>query len=57
LVIDPSNPLDFAGGTPALAIGYTDSAGELVQRLLPQSQVVKAFNIITAAHALLERPQ
>jgi len=49
LVIDASNPLDFAGGgAPRLAVGYTDSAGELVQRLLPRSQVVKAFNIITA---------
>jgi len=49
LVIDASNPLDFSSGAPALAIGHTDSAGELVQRLLPQSRVVKAFNIITAA--------
>jgi len=48
-VIDVSNPLDFSSGAPALAIGHTDSAGELVQRLLPQSRVVKAFNIITAA--------
>lgn len=50
LVIDPSNPLDFAGDMPTLAIPATDSAGELVQRLLPKSQVVKAFNIVTAAH-------
>jgi 8-hydroxy-5-deazaflavin:NADPH oxidoreductase len=50
LVIDPSNPLDFSGGAPTLAVGYTDSAGELVQRLLPRAHVVKAFNIITAAH-------
>jgi predicted dinucleotide-binding enzyme len=50
LVIDPSNPLDFSTGAPRLAIGHTDSAGELVQRLLPQAQVVKAFNTITAAH-------
>jgi predicted dinucleotide-binding enzyme len=48
LVIDPSNPLDFSGGAPRLAVGYTDSGGELVQRLLPSSHVVKAFNIITA---------
>jgi 8-hydroxy-5-deazaflavin:NADPH oxidoreductase len=50
LVIDPSNPLDFSTGAPTLAIGHTDSAGELVQRLLPASKVVKAFNIITAGH-------
>jgi predicted dinucleotide-binding enzyme len=50
LVIDTSNPLDFSGGAPALAIGHTDSAGETVQRLLPGAKVVKAFNIITAGH-------
>jgi 8-hydroxy-5-deazaflavin:NADPH oxidoreductase len=49
LVIDPSNPLDFSGEVPTLAIS-NDSAGELVQRLLPRSQVVKAFNIVTATH-------
>lgn len=50
LVIDPTNPLDFSSGAPQLALGYTDSAGELVQRLLPEARVVKAFNIITATH-------
>ncbi|HEV2285248.1 MAG TPA: NAD(P)-binding domain-containing protein [Steroidobacteraceae bacterium] len=55
LVIDPSNPLDFAGEVPQLAIPATDSAGELVQRLLPKSQVVKAFNIVTAAHMVQPR--
>ena len=50
LVIDPSNPLDFSGSAPTLLLGHTDSGGEFVQRLLPHSQVVKAFNIITAAH-------
>ncbi len=49
-MIDPSNPLDFSTGAPTLAIGHTDSAGELVQRMLPASKVVKAFNIITAGH-------
>jgi 8-hydroxy-5-deazaflavin:NADPH oxidoreductase len=55
LVIDPSNPLDFSGDEPMLAIARTDSAGELVQRLLPRSQVVKAFNIVTAAHMVHPR--
>ena len=52
IVIDTSNPLDFSGELPTLAIPATDSAGELVQRLLPRSHVVKAFNIVTAAHML-----
>lgn len=55
VVIDASNPLDFAGGRPALAIGHTDSAGEAVQRLLPEARVVKAFNIITAGHMVQPR--
>lgn len=50
IVIDPSNPLDFSGDVPTLAIGAAGSAGELVQRLLPASKVVKAFNSVTAAH-------
>jgi 8-hydroxy-5-deazaflavin:NADPH oxidoreductase len=50
LVIDASNPLDFSGQAPTLVIGHTDSGGEFVQRLLPRAKVVKAFNIITAAH-------
>jgi len=50
LVIDPSNPLDFSGGAPVLSVGYTDSAGELVQRLLPRAYVVKAFNTIYYEH-------
>lgn len=50
LVIDASNPLEVLADAQALAVGYADSAGEIVQRLLPQSHVVKAFNTITAAH-------
>lgn len=54
LVIDTTNPLDFSQGEPRLAVGHTDSGGEQVQRLLPSSQVVKAFN--TVGNALMFRP-
>lgn len=48
VVIDVTNPLEFAGGAPRLAVGFSDSGGEQVQRWLPGARVVKAFNIITA---------
>ena len=37
---------------PRLAIGYTDSAGENVQRMLPDSKVIKAFNIVGNMHMI-----
>ncbi len=55
LVIDPSNPLEVTASGPALAVGHTDSAGELVQRMLPDAKVVKAFNTITATHMVHPR--
>jgi predicted dinucleotide-binding enzyme len=55
-VIDTTNPLDFSGGMPPkLAVSGDDSGGELVQRLLPDAHVVKAFN--TVGNALMFRPQ
>lgn len=56
IVIDATNPLVFQeGAPPALALGHNDSGGEQVQRWLPQSKVVKAFNMI--GHAHMFRPQ
>ena len=47
VVMDVTNPLVFAPNQPpALALGHTDSGGEQVQRWLPDSRVVKAFNIV-----------
>lgn len=51
VVIDTINPLDFSAGIPPkLAVGHTDSAGERIQRWLPESKVVKAFNIVGSPH-------
>jgi 8-hydroxy-5-deazaflavin:NADPH oxidoreductase len=47
IVIDVTNPLDFSKGVPPkLTVGHTDSAGETVQRLLPESKIVKALNTV-----------
>jgi hypothetical protein len=49
--MDATNPLDFSQGMPPrLSIGHTDSAGEQVQRWLPDAKVVKVFNIVGNAH-------
>lgn len=50
VVIDVTNPLDFSGGAPRLAVGHTDSAGEMVQRWLPKSKVVKTLNHVGNPH-------
>lgn len=51
VVIDVTNPLIYEENKPPrLGIGYTDSAGEQVQRWLPGAHVVKSFNIVGNAH-------
>jgi 8-hydroxy-5-deazaflavin:NADPH oxidoreductase len=50
IVVDATNPLVFHGhDLPTLALANDDSAGEQVQRWLPQSRVVKAFNAVGVA--------
>ena len=46
-VVDLMNPMDFSdGGAPKFTATVGNSLGEIVQRTLPGSNVVKAFNSI-----------
>lgn len=51
-VVDVTNHLVFdeEGKPPKLAEAYPHSLGLKVQEMLPESMVVKAFNIVTAAY-------
>lgn len=49
ILIDISNPLDFSKGMPPTlipALANTNSLGEEMQKLLPQTHVVKTLNIV-----------
>lgn len=49
IVMDVTNPLDFSQGVPPrFTAAPGDSGGERVQKWLPRSKVVKAFNTISA---------
>ena len=49
VLVDVSNPLEFAGGTPALFTAAAgDSLGERVQTAFPEARVVKALNMVNA---------
>ncbi len=51
VVIDATNPLRFRPNAPPdLAVPVGDSAAEQVQRWLPKSSVVKAFNTVNHSH-------
>jgi 8-hydroxy-5-deazaflavin:NADPH oxidoreductase len=48
-LIDASDPeRKGPDGRPVLAIGHDDSGAEMLQRLVPDAHVVKAFNILGA---------
>ena len=44
LILDATNPLEFGADGLALAVGFSDSAGETVQRLAPGASVFKTMN-------------
>jgi len=48
ILIDTSNPLDRTTDTWTLTVCNTDSLGEQIQRMLPETKVVKSLNTVNA---------
>lgn len=48
VLMDANNPMVFGPSGPDLALGFSDSGGEQVQRWSPGARVVKVFNIVPA---------
>jgi predicted dinucleotide-binding enzyme len=46
VLIDTTNPLDVSSAGPRLFVGFDDSLGERVQRAVPRTRVVKAYNMV-----------
>ncbi len=54
-IVDVTNPLDFSlGMPPRLTVCNDNSAGEMLQQLIPSAKVVKALN--TVSYSLMTDP-
>lgn len=49
VVVDVTNPLDFASGQLRLFVCNTDSLAEQIQRAIPDARVVKTCNMLNVA--------
>jgi NADPH-dependent F420 reductase len=49
ILIEVANPLDFSSGELKLTVCNDDSLGEQIQKTLPGTKVVKAFNTMNAS--------